>query len=594
MLTRRGRFPAGFCGRVQIAPDLPEIKGHCIVDCHMHIQSNKCAPKPLQDNQLKRISIVENATNIIPVAGGLWLGGKNEIEIGKIAIKENNTTYSQTFESTEFGYEKDTTFSADATKSSNVPQQKKEKVFTIMVAQMMDMEYAHIAGYEGQKIYHEKDGEVFYYKREFGNLPEKKGKKVDGAKSAKDLKSWLYQYADTRKALIDHQWNLMVMYKYEPRRWRDITGKNVDTKMASGPWDYPFQEVATSKKSGLFCGFKMYPPLGFQPLDPNLPHLWNYTSSKDECFFGRCELENIPILSHCSPGGMTTHELGFYMDFFNKRRPDKVPSSPKTVTMSDVPRMSAPSDVTNVATPHIYGSSQPISNPKEVEPVQQSDAQTSSAAADGTRVKITIDTEKWFYENVVHPRNWRKVLEKFPSLKVCLAHFGGDLWQKKGPQNDWIQEIINLITEKDGSGAYKYPNVYTDVACWDITAPRVGTALKNILTNTPELKKRLLFGSDWHMIKIVSPYCEYNEFCENWKHYLDEIDEKLWVRFSLVNPFEFYGFSDISKLKQINKGLSLARVRAAERIKGFNKILEIQKEVENLKKALEQWDTAGY
>jgi hypothetical protein len=44
----------------------------------------------------------------------------------------------------------------------------------------------------------------------------------------------------------------------------------------------------------------------------------------------------------------------------------------------------------------------------------------------------------------------------------------------------------------------------------------------------------------------------------------------------------------------MNKVLSLAKVKAKERIKGFNKILEIQKEVENLKKALEQWDTAGY
>jgi hypothetical protein len=557
----RGGFPAGFCGRVYIAPDLPEIKGHCIVDCHMHIQSNKCAPKQLLDNQLKRINFVENATNIIPVVGGLWLGGKNEFEIGMIALKENNTTYCQTFESTEFGYEKDTTFSADATKSSNVPQQTKEKVFTIMVAQMMDMEYAHIAGYEGQKIFHEENGEIFYYMRKSGTLPERNGWKVDGAKSLHDLKKWKYQYKDTRQAIIAHPWNLMAMYKYEPRRWRGISGKNSDPRLEFGPWDYPFEEVATSRKPGLFCGFKMYPPLGFQPLDPNLPHLWSYGSSKDECFFGRCELENIPILSHCSPGGMSTHELGFYMDFFNNRSPEKVISSPNTVTMSDIPPSSATPDAT---------------------------------VADETPVKKSIDTENWFYENIVHPRNWRKVLEKFTKLKVCLAHFGGDLWKTKGPKNDWVQEIINLITEKDGDGAYRFPNVYTDIACWDITAPRVGSALQNILLNTPELKKRLLFGSDWHMIKIVSPYCEYNEFCENWKYYLDEIDEKLWVRFTLVNPFEFYGFSDISKLKQMNKGLSLAKVKAKERIKGFNKILEIQKEVENLKKALEQWDTAGY
>jgi len=520
----------------------------------MHIQSNQCAPKPLQDNQLKRLQILKVAPHLGPVVGGIFLGGKTETEICKIAIDENRKTYGQTIESTGFGYYQNTTFASDATRNSSTPRQPQEDVFTIMVSQMMDMEYAHIAGYEGQKIYHEENKEVFYYKRQSGMQPENKGKKVLAKKGASSLRVWIKQFESTRTSIITNPWQLMVMYKYEPRRWHSNTGKVPDVFYNSGGWDYPFKEVATFLKPGIFCGFKMYPPLGFQPLDPHLPHLWKYSASKSECFFGKCETEQIPILSHCSPGGMTTHEIMFYREFYTRQLNTFSVSGPSSTTPETAP----------------------------------------DASAYHQDVDTTEEAEQWFYDNFVHPSAWRKVLEKFPTLKLCLAHFGGDLWQTAGPQDGWIQEIINLITEKDATGAFKFPNVYTDLACWDITISCVRDALKNVIRSTPELKKRLLFGSDWHMIKIVSPYCDYDAYCENWKYYLDEIDEKLWIRFSLVNPFEFYGFSDALKLKQINKGLCLAKAIPGERVKGYNQIIKIQKEVENLKKALEKWDNEGY
>lgn len=520
----------------------------------MHIQSNRCAPKPLQDYQLEKVKIKNTAPHAIPVIDGLYLGRKTEIEIGNIAVGENRKTYDTTFKSTQFGYYQNTGFAADISGRNTPPPQPKENVFTIMVAQMMDMEYAHLAGYDGQKIYHEENGEFFYYKRNSGMVKESEGEKVLDTTNEKSLKKWKEQFDCTRQAMIDHPWNLIVMHKYEPRRWRCESGGKIHPKHYYGPWDFPFKEIATSIRPGIFCGFKIYPPLGFQPLDPHLPHLWKYHSSKDECFFGKCENEKIPILSHCSPGGMPTHELMYYHEFYT-RMPNKF---------------------------SVTGSS--ATNP--------------AAAPDATAYRGDFDrteeAENWFYNNFVHPSNWRKVLEKFPNLKLCLAHFGGDLWTTKGPKDEWIQEIINLMTEKDATGAYKYSNVYTDVACWDIKIPSVRDALRSIIWRTPELKKRLLFGSDWHMILLTSPYCDYDVYCKNWKYYLDEIDDKLWVRFTLVNPFEFYGFTDELKLRQINEGLILGKTEPKQRMKGLKKILEIQKEVENLKKALEQWDAKGF
>jgi predicted TIM-barrel fold metal-dependent hydrolase len=513
----------------------------------MHIQSNKCAPKPLKLNQLKRQNYFQVVAHLFPVTiysstgwgGGLGLGGKSEEKIGKIALEECEDTYKKTAESTQFGYH--------SHREKN--DREKEKIFTIMVAQMMDMEYAHLAGYEGQRIYHEEDGECFYYKRKSGLVPENQGKKRHARAR---LRAWKEQLETTRQAILSNPWKLLCMYKYEPRRWRLKSGETEHPKLHYGAWDYPFQSVATKTDPGIFVGFKVYPPLGFQPLDTHLPHLWDYTTDKADCFYGRCEKKEVPILSHCSPGGMTTHEIMYYKEYYTRQ-----------ASKYQYRRSSADNVDEDEADEHIYHS-----NNKEA----------------------ILEAEQWFYQNHVHPSAWRNVLEKFPKLKLCLAHFGGDLWKKYGSEHDWIQETIRLLTEKDGSGEYRFPNVYTDIACWNISRGRVQDAFREVLKKVPELKKRLLFGSDWHMITIVSPFDSYDDYCEKWKQYLDEIDDKLWVRITLVNAFKFYGLSDGAKLRQINEGMVLEKADVKKRIDGFEKIIKVKDEVENLKKALEQWD----
>jgi predicted TIM-barrel fold metal-dependent hydrolase len=543
-----GEYPAGFCGKVRLMPDLPEIKAHCIVDSHMHIQSNRCAPEPLKLNQLKRQNYFQVVRHLLTVTiysstgwgGGLGLGGKSEDKIGKKALEECDETYKKVSESTQFA------------RRSHIEKSdtEKEKIFTIMVAQMMDMEYAHLAGYDGQKIYHEEDGECFYFKRKSGLAAENQGKRKRA--KAKKLKTWYEQFSTTKQAILGNPWNLLCMHKYEPRRWRMKSGSHPPEKFDYGPWDYPFESVATKAKPGIFVGFKVYPPLGFQPLDPRLPHLWQYSGSKKECFYGKCEDADIPILSHCSPGGMITHEIMYYKEFNTRQQ------SQYKLEQSNNDSDSEQNDE------HVYHSD---------------------------NKKAILEAEQWFYENHVHPAAWRKVLEKFPKLKLCLAHFGGDLWKKYGSNHEWMNETIRLLTEKDESGNYRFPNVYTDIACWDISIGTVRDALREVLIRVPELKKRLLFGSDWHMIMIVSPFDNYDDYCEKWKRYLDEIDINLWVRISLVNAFEFYGLSNTEKLLQMNAGLKKGIGKVSKTFdNNYKKILEIQKEVDNLKKALEQWD----
>ncbi len=101
------------------------------------------------------------------------------------------------------------------------------------------------------------------------------------------------------------------------------------------------------------------------------------------------------------------------------------------------------------------------------------------------------------------PARWAPVLEKFPNLRVCLAHLGGgeeweryfgDGWQPGEPnqRKSWLSEILDLIR----SG--KHPNLYADISYTVFRFEEYAPAIKVFLTD-PLLRERILFGSDYYM-----------------------------------------------------------------------------------------------
>ena len=360
-----------------------------LIDGHSHIQSGACCPLPLVwaqpplDNKHKWsrnfITFIASA-----VKGDVWkLQKKSTEEIAAKLVEEILRTCGP---------------------ASPLRTSKNDELFAISITMPMDMDFAHIAGYDGSMVYHETDKKVIYYERSNAYGLEKTGKVVD-LTSERPNRVWVYQhyikqYRAIRNAVLKYPWILIPMFHYDPRRWLNPSGGEMDYEnWLCGPWDYPFELIATLKRAGLFIGFKMYPPLGYQPLDPRLPHL--------KSFYQRCIAEGIPILVHCSPGGMVTHEVEFYHQI------DKVDLATRNVGNDPVLGY-------NPCTPKGY-----------------------------------------FYHEYVHPKNWRTVLENGnKDLKLCLAHCGGDEWIDVGIESDWIQEVVNLTREFD--------NVYTDVACYNL------------------------------------------------------------------------------------------------------------------------------
>lgn len=134
---------------------------------------------------------------------------------------------------------------------------------------------------------------------------------------------------------------------------------------------------------------------------------------------------------------------------------------------------------------------------------------------------IEKQKNKYFTDVYTDPDNYRYVLEKFPDLKINLAHFGGyDEWDKylgNTLDNDeitWYEKISQLLRE--------YPNVYTDIS-YTMFNPDLFNLLKLTLQDET-LKGKILYGSDFYMVEQETSE---RQFLTNIRAYIGEQDFKL-------------------------------------------------------------------
>jgi len=148
-------------------------------------------------------------------------------------------------------------------------------------------------------------------------------------------------------------------------------------------------------------------------------------------------------------------------------------------------------------------------------------------------------TEGGFYRNkqTIHygnPKHWRPILEAFPDLKICFAHFGGadNLVQDPIPSDSWPQTILDLMKDFEG--------VYADVAYNDAhmeggdkEANYFGH-LKRLLED-PAFGERILFGSDYYLIRMRLREENF------WKYYERRFTTAEFAKMSEANPARFLG-----------------------------------------------------
>ncbi|KIC21844.1 hypothetical protein RA20_02730 [Leisingera sp. ANG-Vp] len=104
------------------------------------------------------------------------------------------------------------------------------------------------------------------------------------------------------------------------------------------------------------------------------------------------------------------------------------------------------------------------------------------------------------------PKAYLPVLRRFPQMRICLAHFGGqDDWvdyaaaQPTRGNENWMVQIREMI----GSG--EFPNLWTDISYTMFHFQDLAPILKLILTGgsleARRLRSRVLFGSDFYMTR---------------------------------------------------------------------------------------------
>jgi predicted TIM-barrel fold metal-dependent hydrolase len=171
------------------------------------------------------------------------------------------------------------------------------------------------------------------------------------------------------------------------------------------------------------------------------------------------------------------------------------------------------------------------------------------------------EKEQYFYDEFISPFAWRRVLEKHPKLRLCLAHFCGEtFWGRKGgkywagdalsraEKDNWVACLLEII----GSG--QYPNVYVDLSYFifdDYVRMQFTEAL---VYDSDRIKERLMFGTDWYMIaregsygsSMPLPFIKSNGyrkfFTDMYKHVLEINGADVLHKLRLKAPCELLGY----------------------------------------------------
>ncbi len=430
------------------------------------------------------------------------------------------------------------------------------------VVMTMDMEYAHLDGYYGLRIYNaiyededfSKNPSGYWYPRhgiwtnrgshyekapgpaglfpdhytkgEYDSLKittkEQKGiigaypkpggqfeamrvqaAPVEAPKSETErYEQWKEQLDYTEQAMLAYPLKMLPMYHFDPRRWQF----QPEEKGQNGLDDL-FDNV---KAGGLYLGFKMYTAQGYRPWDINrLPILAD--------FYAECSRLRIPILNHCTPKGAATVEQELYCDFIHPN--DTYEESQEK------------EDIAQKYTA-LRGNS----------PLQSTGSHFPGTTS-STQDYKSQENQEYFSENFVSPNAWRKVLggtvegRPLRDLHLCLAHFGGPTRQGR----EWSKQIIEMMKT--------YPNVYTDISS-SFASGKFRKHFKEIMEDKETfeiVRNRVLFGTDWYMTLLyTAPFhgMNYWEYCTTTKTFLDDIHSSLWPRFTMHNPYRFYRLSE--------------------------------------------------
>lgn len=221
----------------------------------------------------------------------------------------------------------------------------------------------------------------------------------------------------------------------------------------------------SNKVYPFFSGIKLYPALGFFPFDPRLEELYAYA-----------EKNQLPVMTHCTRVGS---------QYIGSKIESLIPLQPAMITVANnVNVLQAKNSI-----------EQRIQNFYNQGWVKNSKLGMNDRACD----------------LFGHPDNYIPLLEKFPNLKICLAHMGGSNEILDAPASGELGEIRAIDSpgwfERISAMMKVYPNLYTDISYTlsdfaktdSVLYNRVVAFLNTEDNNGKPLAERVLFGTDFFM-----------------------------------------------------------------------------------------------
>jgi hypothetical protein len=225
-------------------------------------------------------------------------------------------------------------------------------------------------------------------------------------------------------------------------------------------------------KGRIFHGLKLYAPNGYSPTDLRLfDDGEGFIDGKS--LYSFCITEKIPILAHCSCAGFATF-------------------ADKLEVCGD-----------------IYRDGKIFHYDKPAEILFHSNILDGYGKSVRERAGV-----------LNHPVLWRLVMERYPGLKICLAHFGGD-------SGEWRESIAGLMNDFD--------SVYTDLSC--IADYRILKAIKEeYFDRKNPITARIMYGSDFYLNMLKAE--DFRDYYDNFRALFSPADLE---RMNLAIPEKFLG-----------------------------------------------------
>jgi len=447
------------------------------IDCHCHINAPKCAPLP--------VIWVQNA--LIQALKPSWDFMENRVVKKLISLTQHELADYASMSTDDLGnrlvQESGKVMVDRSFNNFFGPPEQRKRIHIIMP---MDMELASYHGYDGKTVYlKDKHGNSGYWSYE----DEGKRKWVSlKKKGVQKMEAYIDQVKATSQFCRSTKGLALPFFHYDPRRWQGIADSTW-TGMWYKPFEYLLQSATSDEKLNEFfgIGFKMYTALGYRPDD-----------YKDRKVYSRSKHKQKKKLQ-----GRLPDMYDFYEKCVNYKIPIICHGSCGGVFAHDYMLY--------------YDYLFPAEN-------------------------ISDDEKMEFFREVfVSPWAWESVLQDFPKLYLCLAHFGGEeAWCKDWDKPDnWVGKMVEMME--------RYDNFYIDLSYYIFIDRNRCKRLSDIIQKHPKVKTKLLFGTDWYLIGSErSKYGHYDSFVKSMSKNLYSIDEELCAYCMVINPKRFLNLEYIA------------------------------------------------